>query len=185
MDYTKATKAEIIQLLSQKEFEFQETLKEKDKEIAIKSEQLEKEKIKNSKLFSQLDSNVHQKSIDELNEVIKQLREESFEKQRLISKLNSDKENKEYELNQRITSLLIESKEAIKKSELESNALKIQLDGLTDIFNQLYVGLKDQNALFNVFTRNIQHFQERVDFKINSFNAINNKKNEGDINNDN
>jgi hypothetical protein len=104
MDYTKATKAEIIELLSQKEFEFQETLKEKDKEIAIKSDQLEKEKIRNSRLVSQLDSNVHQKSIDELNEVIKQLREESFEKQRLISKLNSDKENKEYELNQRITS---------------------------------------------------------------------------------
>lgn len=184
MDYAKATKAEIIELLSQKEFEFQEALKEKDKEILIKSEQLEKEKNKNSKLLSQLDSSTHQQSIDELNQVIKQLREESFEKQRLINQANNDKENKVYELNQKLNSLVVESKEAIGKHEAESRALKIQLDGLTDIFNQLYVGLKDQNALFNVFTRNIQHFQERVDFKINSFNAINNKENKGDINND-
>lgn len=80
---------------------------------------------------------------------VDQLRNESFEKQRKIAEL-------EQNLNSKIENIKF---------------LENQLNGLTDLFNEIYVGLKDQNALLGVYNRNINNFQERIDAKISKFNG--------------
>lgn len=151
--YTKLTKAELIEVL---ETTSQKNLDERskdEKEIQRLNKEVQKLNGEINTLngeFERLNGGV---SISQ--DRIEQLKNESFEKQRSIHTLT----------------------ETLKQKDEQIGFLENQLNGLSDLFNELYLGLKDQNSLLGVYSRNINNFQERIDVKIAKFNTPSEEKN--------
>jgi hypothetical protein len=169
IDYTKLTKAQIIEINEKLEEEIlslregsESNKKLFDKEVVRLKGLLEK----GEKEFTNLTLKK-----EELEERVNSLIEESFTKQRTISELNDKIIQKDKSIQELGNIKDATLKEIVQQKDEQIGFLSNQLNGLSDLFNEIFLGLKDQNALLGVYSRNINNFQERIDAKIAQFNT--------------
>jgi hypothetical protein len=163
MDLIKATKAEIIELLSQKEIEFQQVLKEKEEEILLKDKKIKDLQFQASKT----DITEYEKRIEELEK----LKHDAFNNEHTIRNELRQKE-------QKYQSELQQKEQQYQTIFKENISLKQYVESLALLFDETVKIFRDQSQLLHTFDRNNSYVENYLLDKINKFNTIDEKEKE-------
>jgi hypothetical protein len=163
MDLIKATKAEIIELLSQKEIEFQQVLKEKEEEILLRDKKIKELQFKAPKT----DTTEYEKRIEELEK----LKHDAFNNEHTIRNELRQKEH-QYQ------SELQQKEQQYQTIFKENISLKQYVESLALLFDETVKIFRDQSQLLHTFDRNNSYVENYLLDKINKFNTIDEKEKE-------
>ena len=163
MDLMKATKAEIIELLSQKEIEFQQVLKEKEEEILLKDKKIKDLQFQAPKT----DITEYEKRIEELEK----LKHDAFNNEHTIRNELRQKEH-QYQ------SELQQKEQQYQTIFKENISLKQYVESLALLFDETVKIFRDQSQLLHTFDRNNSYVENYLLDKINKFNTIDEKEKE-------
>jgi hypothetical protein len=163
MDLIKATKAEIIELLSQKEIEFQQVLSQKEEEILLKDKKIKDLQSKTPKT----DTTEYEKRIEELEK----LKHDAFNNEHTIRNELRQKEH-QYQ------SELQQKEQQYQTIFKENISLKQYVESLALLFDETVKIFRDQSQLLHTFDRNNSYVENYLLDKINKFNTIDEKEKE-------